>query len=58
MTGIDAMKKAVCPVARFAALVLISTLMAVTMILVSAIKIVSDISDKLLSRPDRKDMTK
>ena len=52
------MKKAVCPVARFAALVLISALMAITMILVSAIKIVSDISDKLLSRPDRKDMTK
>ena len=46
------MKKAFRPVAQFAALVLISALMAVTMILVSAIKIASDISDKLLGRPE------
>lgn len=52
------MKKTVCPLTQFAALVVISALMAVTMILVSAIKIASDISDKLLGRPDRKDMTK
>lgn len=52
------MKKAVRPIVQFAALVVISALMAVTMILVSAIKIVSDITDKLLGRPDRKDMTK
>lgn len=52
------MKKRSCPITQFAALVVISALMAVTMILVSAIKIVSDISDKLLGRTDRKDMTK
>lgn len=52
------MKKVFRSVAQFAALVVISALMAVTMILVSAIKIVSDISDKLLGRTDRKDMTK
>ena len=46
------MKKTVCPLAQIAALVVISALMAVTMILVSAIKIVSGITDKLLGSPE------
>lgn len=52
------MKKVFCPIAQLAALVVISAMMAVTVILVAAIRIVSGISDKLLGRPDRKDMTK
>lgn len=51
------MKKGYCPIAQFAALVIISALMAVTVILVSAIKIVSEISDKLLGSFDRGNMT-